>query len=72
MRDAFDQEYEEQHDDEPRLLYCKRCESQDVRWRQQGGKWVLFSLTPGVPHRCEISTDAFQVEPEIDEDEQLW
>lgn len=31
---------------------CKRCGSTDVRWRQQGGKWVLFSMQPGVVHRC--------------------
>lgn len=31
---------------------CKRCGSTEVRWRQQTGKWVLFSLTPGVEHQC--------------------
>ena len=31
---------------------CKRCGSTDVRWRQQGGRWVLFSLKPGVEHSC--------------------
>lgn len=31
---------------------CKHCGSTDVRWRQQGGKWVLFSLEPGKLHRC--------------------
>lgn len=37
---------------EQRIRGCKRCGSTAVRWRQQGGKWVLFSLTPGVVHRC--------------------
>ena len=32
---------------------CKFCGSTDVRWRQQGGRWVLFSLQPGVVHTCE-------------------
>jgi len=31
---------------------CKYCGSADVRWRQQTGKWVLFSLQPGVEHTC--------------------
>lgn len=39
-------------DPEPRETKCNRCGSTDVRWRQQGGKWVLFSLQPGVEHRC--------------------
>lgn len=38
---------------------CNRCKSTDVRWRQQGGRWVLFSLTPGVEHRCPINADEF-------------
>ncbi len=42
---------------------CKRCGSTDVRWRQQGGKWVLFSLEPGVVHVCPIR-DGFDVVPE--------
>jgi hypothetical protein len=40
---------------------CNRCQSTDVRWRQQGGKWVLFSLQPGVEHVCELSADDFGV-----------
>jgi hypothetical protein len=36
----------------PRVPRCKFCGSEDVRWRQQGGKWVLFSLMPGIEHRC--------------------
>lgn len=38
---------------------CNRCGSTDVRWRQQGGKWVLFSLKPGVVHTCELKVDDF-------------
>jgi len=34
----------------------------EVRWRQQGGKWVLFSLKPGVVHQCPIP-DPFDVVP---------
>lgn len=41
------------HDEhERRPVRCKRCGSTDVRWRQQTGRWVLFSLQPGVEHRC--------------------
>ena len=40
-------------------LRCKKCGSTDVRWRQQGGKWVLFSLQPGVVHTCELKADDF-------------
>lgn len=43
---------------------CNRCGSTDVRWRQQGGKWVLFSMKPGVEHVCELSGDDFDVVPE--------
>lgn len=35
------------------IAKCRRCGSRDVRWRHQGGRWVLFSLTPGVEHTCE-------------------
>lgn len=44
--------YGRRHDDEPRQPRCRTCGSTDVRWRQQGGKWVLFSLQPGVEHAC--------------------
>jgi hypothetical protein len=37
---------------------CSRCGSTDVRWRQQGGRWVLFSSKPGVEHTCDPSTFA--------------
>lgn len=33
-------------------LRCKTCGSTDVRWRMQGGNWQLFSLQPGVLHKC--------------------
>jgi hypothetical protein len=46
-----------------KLPQCNRCRSYDVRWRQQGGKWVLFSLQPGVEHVCELSADDFGVVP---------
>ena len=50
-------------DEEPGGPCCNRCGSADVRWRQQGGKWVLFSLQPGVEHKCPIP-DGFDVVPE--------
>lgn len=31
---------------------CSRCGSTAVRWRQQGGQWVLFDLLAGVVHEC--------------------
>lgn len=43
--------------------HCNRCYATDVRWRQQGGKWMLFSLKPGVPHVCPIP-DEFEAIPE--------
>jgi hypothetical protein len=33
-------------------VQCNRCGSFAVRWRQQGGQWVLFSLKAGVLHDC--------------------
>ena len=53
--------HEETEELQPR---CSRCGSTDVRWRQQGGKWVLFSMQPGVEHVCELSDDDFDVVPE--------
>ena len=49
-------------DDTPTEPRCNRCGSTDVRWRQQTGKWVLFSLKPGVVHQCPIP-DPFDVVP---------
>lgn len=37
---------------------CNRCGSTDVRWRQQGGRWVLFNLGVG-EHVCTIDDSAF-------------
>lgn len=56
--DYFDRR-DADEDQEPRQPTCKRCGSTDVRWRQQGGKWVLFSLQPGVVHTCELKADDF-------------
>ena len=52
MSGHFD-DYDEGEPDERPELRCKRCGSTDVRWRQQGARWVLFSLQPGVEHRCD-------------------
>lgn len=43
---------------EPR---CSRCGSTDVRWRQQTGKWVLFSDEPGKVHVCDLDDSDFDV-----------
>lgn len=58
--DAFDRYDAEDEEHEPHDPRCKRCGSTDVRWRQQGGKWVLFSSKPGVVHVCPIK-DSFDV-----------
>jgi hypothetical protein len=47
-------------DHEPTGPKCARCGSTNVRWRQQGGKWVLFSLQPGVVHACQIDPSEFR------------
>lgn len=39
-------------------LVCRRCGSDDVRWRLQGGKWVLFNLGVG-KHVCPIDDSSF-------------
>jgi len=44
---------------QPSRPVCKFCGSTDVRWRHNGGKWTLFSLTPGVLHVCPISDADF-------------
>ena len=57
--DMFDADEEGEQRD-PRPPRCNRCGSADVRWRQQTGKWVLFSLQPGVVHECsKPNLDAF-------------
>lgn len=48
--------HEDESDQETQQPRCCRCGSTDVRWRQQGGKWVLFSLRPGVEHTCPTAT----------------
>lgn len=61
--DHFDRQHAEDEPEERPPLRCKRCGSTDVRWRQQGGRWVLFSLTPGVEHACSTaSPDEFDQE----------
>ena len=54
--------FDESTELKPHQPKCSRCGSTDVRWRQQGGKWVLFSLKPGVVHQCPIP-DPFDVVP---------
>lgn len=58
--DTYESFEEFDEEDDERELECKRCGSTDVRWRQQGGKWVLFSLKPGVAHTCELKADDFE------------
>ena len=48
----FDEDF-----DKDENIRCKTCGSTDVRWRQQGGKWVLFSMEPGKVHVCDTSDD---------------
>lgn len=48
--DSYDDD-DPTHEERPPLK-CKRCGSTDVRWRMQGGAWTLFSLQPGVLHKC--------------------
>lgn len=55
---------DEEVDDAPRVPRCNRCGSTQVRWRQQTGKWVLFSLEPGKLHVCDLDDSAFGVVPE--------
>lgn len=42
---------------DPKPPRCNRCGSTDVRWRQQGGRWVLFSLQPGKEHVCPVKDE---------------
>ena len=48
--------YAEEHQPRP---HCNRCGSTDVRWRQQGGRWVLFSSEPGKLHQCPLDDSDF-------------
>ena len=59
MEQDWDDEFADGEPFTPRPPRCKHCGSRDVRWRQQSGRWVLFSLQPGVVHRCEVSPDEF-------------
>ncbi len=46
---------------------CKQCGSTAVRWRQQTGRWVLFSDKPGIEHVCANrapTLDGFENEEE--------
>jgi hypothetical protein len=60
--DSLNDEDDERNPYPGRMPRCNRCGSTDVRWRQQGGRWVLFSSKPGVEHVCPI-TDDFEVLP---------
>lgn len=55
--ESYDPEDHDNFDHEPRPPKCNRCGSTEVRWRQQGGRWALFSLRPGVEHVCPIADD---------------
>lgn len=48
-----DQDAEDEGRDEFGGTRCPDCGSTQVRWRQQTGRWVLFSLQPGVEHVCD-------------------
>jgi hypothetical protein len=50
--DGMDDEEAEYGGRQPGDPRCKFCGSTDVRWRQQGGQWVMFELQPGVVHDC--------------------
>jgi hypothetical protein len=68
MKDFYERYYppmtgDDDEDPEPRAPKCNRCGSTQVRWRQQGGKWVLFSLKPGIEHVCPV-VDEFDVLPD--------
>lgn len=53
----FDGDRESDYPEGHSLPKCKTCGDYNVRWRQQGGKWVLFSLEPGKIHVCDTSDD---------------
>lgn len=56
----FDDDDDDDYQTGRRRVCCNRCGSTAVRWRQQGGKWVLFSPQPGVVHVCEPSAAGFE------------
>lgn len=53
----FDPMQEPEDREDQKAPSCNRCGSRAVRWRQQGGAWVLFSLQAGVEHACDFSND---------------
>lgn len=61
LSDEQDRQWREHREPrDKREAKCRNCGSTDVRWRMQGGRWTLFSLTPGFEHRCgmdEIAKD---------------
>lgn len=57
--DVFDRmDAEEEGDQRAEPPHCNRC-GEEIRWRQQGGKWVAFSLVPGREHHCAIDATGF-------------
>lgn len=56
-RAQFENDVYESFEDFDEVPHCRECGSEDVRWRQQGGKWVLFSLEPGKLHVCPVADD---------------
>lgn len=59
MANPFDKLFDsrQEPDEDDKRPTCNRCGSTAVRWRHQGGRWVLFSLRPGVEHVCDVSAD---------------
>lgn len=55
--DSLNDEDDDRHPYPSRPVRCNRCGSTDVRWRQQGGRWVLFSLQPGKEHVCPVKDE---------------
>jgi hypothetical protein len=55
--------YQRHTAEEARAPRCNRCGSTAVRWRQQGGKWVLFSLKPGIEHTCPVVDEFDALDP---------
>ena len=54
--DDLDSDFGDLDSEEQPALRCKICGSEDVRWRHQGDRWVLFSLQPGVVHVCDADS----------------
>ncbi|MFJ0504330.1 hypothetical protein ACLQ84_23720 [Bordetella bronchiseptica] len=46
-------EYDQDHDQEPRAVTCKRCGTTGLRWEDDGGEWVLMEGRYKV-HRCDM------------------